>query len=69
MTSRVVRGGKGARFPGELTAIVISCDRMSCDTAVNDEDIRKHGGLREMGWATVPQNGQLRHYCPEHAPA
>lgn len=66
MTSRVIRGGEGAKFPGELTAIIISCDRMTCDASVNDKQIRKAGGLTIMGWKAVPTNGELRHYCPKH---
>lgn len=67
MTSRVVRMGPGDKDPGKLKEIIISCDQMDCYTAVNDEQIRVGGGLKEMGWTTGTAEGyELRHYCPEH---
>jgi hypothetical protein len=35
MTSNIQRGGPEAKFPGELTAIVISCDQIGCDKTVD----------------------------------
>lgn len=66
MTSRVIRGGPNAHFPGELQEIVISCDNIDCQKAVNDTQIREGGGLTEMGWEAAAINGVMRHYCPEH---
>lgn len=66
MTSRTIRGGVDAKFPGELTAIVISCDQMDCSKSVNDAEIRAGGGLRAMGWTAVPLEGRTHHYCPDH---
>lgn len=66
MTSKVIRGGKDAKFPGELTAINVSCDQIGCDKMVNDEEIRAGGGLNKMGWQAMPQDGELHHYCPDH---
>lgn len=66
MTSRVVRDGPGAEFPGRLKEIVISCDNMSCTVSVNDEQIRAGGGLRKMGWEPAFMEHKMRHYCPAH---
>jgi hypothetical protein len=66
MTSRVIRGGEGAKFPGELTAVIISCDQMDCSKSINDTEIRAGGGLKNMGWDAVAISGTQRHYCPEH---
>lgn len=65
MTSRVVRGGEG-KLPGELSAIIISCDNMGCEVALNDTQIAQSGGLKEMGWSVIPRDGRLHHYCPDH---
>lgn len=65
MTSRVIRGGEG-KCPGALAAIIVSCDNMECETSIDDKKIAKGGGLKEMGWSTVPINGTVRHYCPKH---
>lgn len=66
MTSRTIRGGEGAKFPGELTAIIISCDQIDCLKSVNDTEVREGGGLKNMGWESAAVNGAMRHYCPEH---
>lgn len=66
MTSRVIHNGEGHPFPGGVKEIVISCDHMSCTTALSDTAIRAGGGLKAMGWETVFQNHQTRHYCPDH---
>jgi hypothetical protein len=66
VTSRTIRGGPDAKFPGELTSIVISCDHLGCDKSANDTDIRDQGGLKAMGWQAVPIDGTVRHYCPDH---
>lgn len=65
MTSRVIRGGKDTQ-PGALSSIIISCDNMECRTALNDEQIAKGGGLKNMGWQTRVHSGRLHHYCPKH---
>lgn len=66
MTSRVVLNGQGHPFPGGLKEIIISCDQMGCDVALNDKQIQEGGGLLEMGWTTTLLNKELRHYCPDH---
>lgn len=66
MTSRCIREGEGSEWPGQLKEIVISCDHMSCTTAVNDETIKAGGGLRNMGWEATFQEHAMKHYCPEH---
>jgi hypothetical protein len=66
MTSRVIRMGEGHESPGKLKEIIISCDHMSCTTAVNDTTVAAGGGVRKMGWQALPQAGAMRHYCPEH---
>lgn len=66
MTSRVIRMGEGDESPGKLKEIVISCDQMNCTTSVNDTIVAVGGGLKKMGWQTLPRSGVMRHYCPEH---
>lgn len=66
MTSRVIRNGVGTEHPGSLKEIIVSCDHMSCTKSMNDTAIKDGGGLKEMGWEAVCQNGVMRHYCPEH---
>lgn len=69
MTSQTIRHGTGHQFPGQLKEIIISCDQMSCSTALNDTQIRDGGGLTAMGWQALPIDGAVRHYCPEHLQA
>jgi hypothetical protein len=66
MTSNIQRGGPEAKFPGELTAIIISCDQIGCDKTVDDKEVRDGGGLMKMGWQVLPFDGKLHHYCPDH---
>lgn len=67
MTTTVVRQGEDAKWPGELKEIRISCDDPSCDVVLTNTQIHEAGGLMKMGWSTVPRDGTLFHYCPEHA--
>jgi hypothetical protein len=66
MTSRCVQNGPGHEWPGGLKEIIISCDHMTCLTALNDTQIRESGGLKQMGWTTAFDGTKLRHYCPDH---
>jgi hypothetical protein len=66
MTSKTVRHGEGAEFPGALKAIIISCDHVGCPLELNDTQIGTGGGLRALDWAAVPLDGKLLHFCPTH---
>jgi hypothetical protein len=66
LTSRTIRNGDSHPFPGGMKEIVISCDQMDCGKAVNDDQIREGGGLKEMGWTAIFVERAMRHYCPDH---
>lgn len=66
MTSRTIRNGEGHPFPGGVKEIIISCDHMACDVALNDKEIQAGGGLKAMGWESIFIEPEMRHYCPPH---
>lgn len=68
MTCKVERYGHNGvsvdegKQPGELKAMIFSCDADSCGVVADDTEITNKGGLRFMGWWA--SGG--RHYCPTH---